>query len=106
MAAKSRPHQYAFRLKTEETWELWELVQRSGLSQQEYLRRRALEQRIMNTDGIKLLIPELKRIGSNLNQVARSCNQGHQATRAEVEEIRKELGEVWQQLKRFLQSAE
>ena len=30
----------------------------------------------MNTDGIKELIPELKRIGNNLNQIAKRCNEG------------------------------
>ena len=28
------------------------------------------------TDGIKELIPELKRIGNNLNQIAKRCNEG------------------------------
>ena len=31
---------------------------------------------IVNTDGIKELIPELKRIGNNLNQIAKRCNEG------------------------------
>ena len=35
-----------------------------------------LEKQIVNTDGIKELIPELKRIGNNLNQIAKRCNEG------------------------------
>ena len=35
-----------------------------------------LEKQIVNTDGIKELLPELKRIGNNLNQIAKRCNEG------------------------------
>ena len=102
MAAKSRTHQYILRLNEDETWELYSLVQCSGLSQQEYMRRCVLGQKITNTDGIAKVIPELKRIGNNLNQVARSCNRDNQATADEIAEIKKGLIEIWQLLKQQL----
>ena len=47
-------------------------------------------------------MPELKRIGNNLNQIAKSCNEGNQTTHEEVLKQGKELNEVWLQLKQFL----
>ena len=106
MANKTRPHQVHFRLSTAETWELWEKVESSGKTQQEYLRRCALGKEITNTNGVRMLVPELKRIGNNLNQIARASNAGSPAAAAEVEQMRKELNEVWQRLRQFLQNAE
>ena len=42
----------------------------------EYILSCVLEKQIVNTDGIKELLPELKRIGNNLNQIAKRCNEG------------------------------
>ena len=106
MANKTRPHQVHFRLSTAETWELWEKVEISGKTQQEYLRCCALGKKITNTNGIRAIVPELKRIGNNLNQIARNCNAGSPAAAAEVEQIRKELEEVWQRLRQFLRGVE
>ena len=51
-------------------------ISESGKNQQEYILSCVLEKQIVNTDGIKELIPELKRIGNNLNQIAKRCNEG------------------------------
>ena len=42
----------------------------------EYILSCVLEKQIVNTGGIKELLPELKRIGNNLNQIAKRCNEG------------------------------
>ena len=63
-----------------------------------------LEKQIVNTDGIKELIPELKRIGNNLNQIAKRCNEGGMLpSEAEVRKHGEELNKVWQSLRRYLQ---
>lgn len=102
---RKRQHQVLLRLSGEELQQLQELVKKSGMTQQEYFRRAALQQRITNTDGIRTLVPELKKIGSNLNQVARRANMGIPATWEELLQIRKELSEVWQLLRQFLHTA-
>lgn len=76
-------------------------VEKSGKKQAEFLREAILKKTIVSTEGIKALTPELKRIGNNINQIARSCNEGQQATYAEVKQIEKELREVWQLLRRL-----
>ena len=75
MANKSRPKQLSFRVSEEE----WELLQQkiseSGMNQQQYILSCVLGKEIVNTDGIKEIVPELKRQGANLNQIAKRLNE-------------------------------
>ena len=71
---KTRPKQLSFRVSEEEYQQLQEKISESGKNQQEYILSCVLEKQIVNTDGIKELIPELKRIGNNLNQIAKRCS--------------------------------
>jgi predicted DNA-binding protein len=101
---KTRPKQLSFRVNEEEYQKLQERVQESGKTQQEYILSCVLDKKIVNTDGIKELIPELKRIGNNLNQIAKRCNEGGVLpSEAEVREQGEELKQVWQLLRRYLQ---
>ena len=101
---KTRPKQLSFRVNEEEYQQLQEKVLQSGKNQQEYILSCVLEKQIVNTDGIKELIPELKRIGNNLNQIAKRCNEGGVLpSEAEVREQGEELKQVWQLLRRYLQ---
>ena len=89
---KTRPKQLSFRVNEEEYQQLQEKVFQSGKNQQEYILSCVLEKQIVNTDGIKELIPELKRIGNNLNQIAKRCNEGGVLpSEAEVREQGEEL---------------
>ena len=101
---KTRPKQLSFRVNEEEYQQLQEKVFQSGKNQQEYILSCVLEKQIVNTDGIKELIPELKRIGNNLNQRAKRCNEGGVLpSESEVREQGEELKQVWQLLRRYLQ---
>ena len=101
---KTRPKQLSFRVNEEEYQQLQEKVLQSGKNQQEYILSCVLEKQIVNTDGIKELIPELKRIGNNLNQIAKRCNEGGVLpSEAKVREQGEELKQVWQLLRRYLQ---
>ena len=92
------------RVSEEEYQQLQEKISESGKNQQEYILSCVLEKQIVNTDGIKELIPELKRIGNNLNQIAKRCNEGGMLpSEAEVRKHGEELNKVWQSLRRYLQ---
>jgi hypothetical protein len=78
-------------------------IEKSGLNQAEFLRKAALNKQILSTDGIKAVVPELKRIGNNLNQIARRCNEGYPAAYGEIASQAREMSEVWQLLRRLLQ---
>ena len=105
MANKSRPKQVMFRLSEEEAEKLQRKVEKSGMSQQEYILKAVLEKPITNTDGIKEVVPELKRQGANLNQLTKKLNErGYIDYKQELPQLEKELKEVWQLLKQYLQS--
>lgn len=102
---KSRPKQVMFRLSEEEAKELQKKIEKSGISQQDYILKSVLNKPITNTDGIKELIPELKRQGANLNQLVKKLNEkGYIDYKKELPQLEKELKEIWQQLKQYLQS--
>lgn len=89
---------------TEEDYELLKRqVEKSGMKQAEFLRQAILKKKIVSTDGMRALLPEMKRIGNNLNQIARSCNEGNQATYAEVKRQGEEMNKVWRLLRQLAQ---
>lgn len=100
---RKRKVQINIRINEEEAEQLRKKVEKSGMSQQEYILKCALNKEVINTDGIKELVPELKRVGNNLNQIAHHMNGGGFPMLQEVKDNQKELSDIWQSLKRFLQ---
>lgn len=93
MANKSRPKQLSFRVSEEE----WELLQQkiaeSGMNQQQYILSCVFGKAIINTDGIKTVVPELKQQGANLNQIGQKLSV-----------TLNDLSSVWQSLGAALQT--
>lgn len=93
MANKSRPKQLSFRVSEKE----WELLQQkiaeSGMNQQQYILSCVLGTAIINTDGIKAVVPELKQQGANLNQIGQKLSV-----------TLNDLSSVWQSLGTVLQT--
>ena len=81
-----------------------EKVEQNGESQQRYIIDAITQSNIVNTDGNKELIPELKRVGNNLNQIAHALNGSSYYSYNLITENQKELTEIWQSLKLFLGS--
>lgn len=107
MANKSRPKQLSFRVNEQE----WELLQQkiseSGKTQQDFILSCVLGKEITNTDGIKEIVPELKRQGANLNQLVKKLNErGFIDYKKELPEILGEVRAVWQLLRQYLQKLE
>lgn len=100
---KTRPKQLSFRVSEEEYQQLQEKISESGKNQQEYILSCVLEKDIVNTDEIKELLPELKRIGNNLNQIAKALNSTGYYEYRLITQNQKELNKVWQSLKQYLQ---
>ena len=103
MSQRSRDIQIKFRVSEEEAEQLRKKVEQSGKSMQEYLLSCALNKPITNTDGIKELYPEIKRIGNNLNQIAKALNGTAYYPYNLITQNQKELEKIWQSLKQFLQ---
>ena len=100
---RTQTKQIVIRMTEDDYTLLKKKIEQSGLSQAEYLRQAALNKRIVSTAGISELMKELKRIGINLNQIARRSNTGTAATYGEIKKIEEELGGIWLLLRQFLQ---
>ena len=93
MANKSRPKQLSFRV-SEEEWELLhQKIAESGMNQQQYILSCVFGKAIINTDGIKAVVPELKQQGANLNQIGQKLSV-----------TLNDLSSVWQSLGAALQT--
>ena len=101
--SRTRNKKATVRLTEDEYQALCERVEQSGLYQQEYIRRSILGKEIMNIEPLKVIMPEMKRQGVNLNQIAKRLNErGYVDYRNELGTALKEVQETWQSLKQFL----
>lgn len=97
---RKRNVQIKFRVTEEEAEQIRKKIEKSGGTIQDFMLTCIKKTNVTNTNGNKELLPELKRIGNNLNQIAKRCNEGGELARAdEVEQIKKELEKVWQSLR-------
>ncbi len=106
MPNRRRYHSISLKL-TEEELQLWNTKhEASGLSKTDYLMQaiRNSEVRIYSVaDDIAPLIHEIRKIGTNLNQLAYYSNIGQDSkVRAEIGAIRRTNDEVMGQLSDFL----
>lgn len=95
-------------LKFRVTPEEKEIITRKALSSyrlvSQYLRDCALEKPITVINGADNIADELRRIGNNVNQIARAVNVGF-VTEANLTETREELRAIWQLLNSLLRTA-
>ena len=99
---RTRPKQIVIRVSEEELAQI--KVEQSGKSQQQYIIEALTQSNIVNLDGLKEIYPELKRQGNNLNQIAKKLNEnGYVDYKQELPNTMKEVREVWQLLKQYLQ---
>ena len=97
MAVRTRNQVIAFRVTPAEAKKLREKVRRSGLSQQEYLLRAALEQQILVIHELKPILTELRAWGKNLNQLTVLAHTGH-VQRVYLNELTEALGKTYEAL--------
>lgn len=96
---RKRPIEIIFFLSEEENQRLRENVKKTGFrSRSAYIRKMVLEGYVVQQDykSLRDVIVELKRIGNNLNQIARIANIYHEINLPGIEEVRKEL-DHWRQ---------
>ena len=116
--SKNRPIRMVFQLSEEEHQEVKEKIKESGLSSQDYLLRAVLKSTVQSSRELKEMLPELKKVGTELNrqnntlnQIVAALNQKEYADRdtltRTLEEVRhatEELTEIWRLLKQYLQN--
>lgn len=58
---------------------------------------------LIDRQGALQIAAELRRIGSNVNQIAKHLNSGGNASEGQINALQKELSDIWQQLSSALQ---
>jgi hypothetical protein len=101
--SRTRQKQIVIRMTETEFARVKKQIAASGLKQQEYLIRAILNKPIINTEGMKELIPQLKKLGTNLNQMTRLANAGFPIDTGELASMREELSKQWLLLKQYTQ---
>ena len=92
-----------FRATEEEKDRIMKKVDASDLSISEYLRRCALDKKIVSVNGLDDVARELRAIGNNLNQITRAVNSGY-IQAVNLQETEEVLGQLWQSLNSLQQS--
>jgi hypothetical protein len=88
-----------FYINAEEEKILNEKIKKANMSKSEYLRKQSLEKEIVVVDGLNEVALQLKKIGNNLNQIARAINSGMVGDpRGDFEKIEKLYGESLKEL--------
>lgn len=99
---KKRPKQIIIRATEEEFTKMKKKVEKSKLTQNEYLLKSVLDKNITVIEGLHDFTIELKRIGNNLNQLTRAVHEGKANYSKELSEINMEMKEVWQLLRQLI----
>jgi hypothetical protein len=102
---REREKQVKFFATDEELEKIKLKVEKSKLSQSDYLRKVALQSDIVVIEGLNELTIELKRIGNNINQLTRLAHEGKVNCSQELQGINEEMKEVWQSLRQLIQKA-
>lgn len=94
MATRTRNQVVAFRVTPTERRQISARVRCSGLSQQEYLLKFALNQPIYVMEELKPVLSELRTWGKNLNQLTTLAHQGRVQT-VYLQELTAALGKTY-----------
>lgn len=58
---------------------------------------------LIDRQGAIQIASELRKIGVNVNQIAKHLNSGGNASEGQINALQKELSDIWQQLSSALQ---
>lgn len=93
-----RTRKMTFRLTTEEYNIIKAKVSEAGLSQQQFLLKTALDKEIICIKEFQSLMFQIKKIGTNINQIARHSNETGFTAIQEIKEVKEGLNQIWQSL--------
>lgn len=96
-----RTKKMTFRLTQDEYDLIKKKVDESKTSQQQFLLRTALEKKIIHIKEFQELIFQIKKIGININQITKHCNETGIVSDSDISEIKGGLDNIWQLLKQL-----
>ncbi len=103
MDKNKREHYVQIRLNEEEKKILESKYNLSGFtSKSQFLRTMVLEGAVIKTDGtFQKISRNIAKIGANINQIAVRVNSTGSIYADDVQEIRRDVNELWQQLRLY-----
>lgn len=104
--ARKKDIQFLLRTDEHDANEIRKKVAASGLSQQDYLLKAALEAPIINFPVFRELLTEYKRQGNNLNQLTKAVNSGFSMSpelMRVINDVTEERNAIWQLLRQSTQ---
>lgn len=93
---------FNFRVNEKEYSAIKIKIEKSKLNTSEYLLRTAMDKDIIVISGLEEIIMQLRKIGNNINQLTKLCNQGR-ITNINLEDVKKEMKSIWQLLNLLIQ---
>ena len=104
---RTEPKQVSFRVTDQEYEKLEKIAESMNLSVPAMVKRKAQGLKAttpkIDLTGAREIATELRRIGGNVNQIAKHLNQGINPSKGELEGIERELSAIWQLLSMELQ---
>ena len=100
---QNKNRHFNFRVNEKEYNKIKSQIEKSKLNTSEYLLRTAMDKDIIVVDGLEEIIMQLRKIGNNINQLTKLCNQGR-LTNINLEDVKKEMNSIWQLLNLQIQN--
>lgn len=85
---------FNFRVNEKEYNVIKTKIEKSKLNTSKYLLRTAMDKDIIVIDGLEEIIIQLRKIGNNINQLAKLSNQGR-LTNVNLEDVKEEMKNIW-----------
>lgn len=99
--------QVKFRVDDHEFQKLEQLAKEAGMSVPSFVKEKAQGLRVrppkIDREGALEIARELRKIGNNVNQIAKKSNTGGTIESDEIKAVEKELHNLWQQLNSAIQ---
>ena len=99
---QNKNRHFNFRVNEKEYNKIKSKIEKSKLNTRDYLFRPAMKKEIIVIDGLEEIIIQLRKIGNNINQLTKLCNQGR-LTNINLEDVKKEMKSIWQLLNLLIQ---
>lgn len=93
-----RTRKITFRLTQDEYDLIKKKVNEAGTSQQQFLLKTALGKEIIHIKEFQELIFQIKKIGININQITKHCNETGIVSDTDISVIKESLNKTWQLL--------
>ena len=100
---QNKNRHFNFRVNEKEYNQIKSKIEKSKSNTSEYLLRTAMDKDIIVIDGLEEIIIQLRKIGNNLNQLTKLCNQGR-IRNINLEDVKKEMKSIWQLLNLLIQN--